>query len=310
MLTTGGKMMDDNNKTNQEKGEYDGKTKGMRLSPSTRDLYETMKKAAGGTDDTFIEHLLHITKLHDLQKTDPEFAEELKELQKYLSRFSSVYIRMRERGVDALEETKERSLEAIGRLEQDLMNIQLELAELQKLLAQKDEQLAVSLQSNSDLISKMEQLEKTTKTVEELNRLTNEKLEQKEKRINELLHAEKDVADMKEQLKTAKEEHKRERAEFKEAERELKNQLEQSQRENDRQQLENKESILQIKKEFERATEVLIKEKDMEVKEAEFRVKSEWQEKLSELKNELSEKHANRIAELLEKFQTNKDEKM
>lgn len=310
MLTNGGKMMDDNKKTNQEKGEYDGKTKGMRLSPSTRALYETMKEAAGGTDDTFIEHLLHITKLHDLQKTDPEFEEELKDLQKYLSRFSSVYIRMRERGADALEETKERSLEAIGRLEQDLMNIQLELAELQKRLAQKDEELANTLQINSDLSSKMEQLDKTTKTVEELNRLTNEKLEQKEKRIDELLLAEKDVIEMKERLQIAKQEHELERAEHKAAEIEFKRQLEEKQREIDRLQLENKEGILQLKKEFERETEVIIKEKDMEIKEAEFRVKSEWQEKLSELKNELSEKHSNRIAELIEKFQASKDEKM
>jgi len=282
------------------------KMKGMRLSNTTRNLYELMKQEVGGTDDTFIDHLLQIAKLHDMQISDPEFADELKELQKYLSRFSSVYIRMRERGADALEEAKKRSQETIERLEQDLVNIQLDLSNLQKRLTQREEELTTSYVTNGDLRTKMEQFEKTSKTFEDLVRLTNEKVEQKEKRIEELLGAEVAASEMKAQLEDVKKSSENELLAQKEVENELRRQLVEVQKEYDRRLKDAEDAAARMQKEHERALEVLKKEKEMETKEALLLERSEWQDRMTEMRTQLTDQHANKVAEMAERLQGKK----
>lgn len=281
-------------------------TKGMRLSPETRRLYDEMKAVAGGTDDTFIDQLLQISKLHDLKMTQPEFAEELKELQKHLTRLSSVFVRLRERGADALEEVKERTSEEVGRLEQELSNYRTEYSNMQKHLTQKEEELAAAHQASLDLRTKVLQLEKAAKTLEELNQLTKDKLVLRDARIAELEHAERDAAAMAEQLQNLTQSFEQERSVLKAAEKELRQQIEVNQKEFDRKLMEADAAAARTQQEHKRALEALTKEKDMEAREAVLQKQSEWQEKLAETKNELNEQYAIKLAELVERLQGKK----
>ncbi len=294
--------MDDIKDLNFDKG-TDGKTKGMRLSTTTRLMYEAMKAAAGGTDDTFIDHLLQISKLYDLQKTSPEFAEELKELQKYMSRLSSVYIRMREKGLDAVEEVKEKLLEEEVRMSQEMESLRMDLTVLQKKFSQKEEELTEAYSTNNDLHTKLIQFEKTSQALEEIRHLTGEKVAQLEKRVEDLNQAETDAAEMKLQLQEAQRIKNEELAKHKEVERVLRLQLEEQQKENDRRIKDTEAAAEQKEKEHVRALEVLKKETEMEAKEAFLKEKSLWQENMSKMMNQLSEQHANNMAEILEKIQ-------
>ncbi|WP_240416732.1 histone-lysine N-methyltransferase, H3 lysine-79 [Paenibacillus periandrae] len=296
------KIMDDIKDLNFDKG-TDGKTKGMRLSTTTRLMYEAMKAAAGGTDDTFIDHLLQISKLYDLQKTSPEFAEELKELQKYMSRLSSVYIRMREKGLDAVEEVKEKLLEEEVRMSQEMESLRMDLTVLQKKFSQKEEELTEAYSTNNDLHTKLIQFEKTSQALEEIRHLTGEKVAQLEKRVEDLNQAETDAAEMKLQLQEAQRIKNEELAKHKEVERVLRLQLEEQQKENDRRIKDTEAAAEQKEKEHVRALEVLKKETEMEAKEAFLKEKSLWQENMSKMMNQLSEQHANNMAEILEKIQ-------
>lgn len=301
--------MEENKKQSIDKSDFDGKTKGMRLSSSTRALYESMKEAAGVTDDSFIDHLLHILKLYELQQSEPEFESELKELQKYMNRISTVFIRMREKETDALEEVKDESRQHISHLEQVVNSLKDDLSNLQKQLATKEKELKELNVLNGDLKSKLEQSEKAIQTSESLNRLTNEKIEVLQKRVNDLEQAEEKLNYLESRLEEVQHTHTQKLASYKEQEVTLRKQILDLQRQNELLIQEATEVAEQKRKEYERDIEAIRKEMRMEAKENFLREKAEWQENMDQRINQISEQYTMRIAAILERLQLNKTDK-
>ncbi|OMF64421.1 hypothetical protein [Paenibacillus glucanolyticus] len=283
--------------------ENEGKTKGMRLSPSTRTMYDQMKAAAGGTDDAFIASLLQLSKLKDLQETEPGFAAELKELQKYLNRISSSFIRVMERGSDSLTEQKKESQDELQRLERVITSLKDEKNAQQKKLSIKDQELMELNEECDELRSKMVQYEKTIQAIEELNKLTNENNSKLQARVEELIDAEQKVIELKQQMHDLKENYDREIVNLKEVEKELRVRIEGISSEAKR----DKEELIQryndLQKEHKRNIEHIKKETEMEAREKIFKEKLELQKAMDQLR----ERHSETIEELLRKMQEKND---
>lgn len=278
-------------------------TKGMRLSQTTRSMYESMKEAAGGTDDTFVEQLLHIAKLHDIEQKQPEFSNEVKELQKYFSRFLTVYIRMMEKCEDEINTSEERVSEKLSEYQSEKEVLQHDIDDLKRALLKKEQELNASNLAFTELETKYKQLEKNMKTIEDLNRYTMDKLRHTEARELELSDAEKTIEELKRELLVIREKNEEVLIHQKETESELRKEAEELQRKLERTILDHNGIISRLNEDHDKSLHHLRKELEMEAREKILQEKIMWQEKTNSLLNQMTEEHANKIAEIVDKFQ-------
>ncbi|MEK5357875.1 histone-lysine N-methyltransferase, H3 lysine-79 [Paenibacillus sp. FSL L8-0709] len=273
--------------------------KSFKMDSDLKSLVNDRIEKSGMEGAEWLESLMALEVIHRISKDDPTVQHDLKDLEKFMNRIYHIMIRVYQRGADAVDEIKETSIEAASLVAAELEGLRIELSSVQKSLKQKEEELSTSYSTNIELRQKMEQFEKTAKTIEELNRLTKEKVDELQKRNDSLLDAEKAAAEMKDQLAELKQYYAQEMATQKEAETKLIQQLTDLQKDSDRRQKEVDETIAKILKEHEREKEILKKEMEMKAREELLNVKSKWQDKV----NEISEMHSGKMAELVDKLQ-------
>lgn len=277
-------------------------SKSFKMDTNLKNVVNERIEKSGMEGAEWLESLMALEVIHQIRKEDPAVEHDLKDLEKFMNRIFYILIRVYQRGADALDELKERSSEEASQVATELENLRYEQSILQKNLKQKEEELVNSSLINSELRQKMEQLEKTSNTVEELNRLTNEKVEQLKNRIEEIQHAEIAAVGMKEQLVELRQKHVQEITMKKEVEERLLKQLDDLQNECDRQVKESSDRMIRLKEEHEREKEILKQDMEMKLREELLNMKSNYLDKV----NELSEQHASKMAELVDKQQGNK----
>ncbi|MEK5183269.1 histone-lysine N-methyltransferase, H3 lysine-79 [Paenibacillus sp. FSL P4-0288] len=275
--------------------------KSFKMDSDLKSLVNDRIEKSGMEGAEWLESLMALEVIHRIRKDDPTVEHDLKDMEKFMNRIYHILIRVYQRGADAVDEIKETSIEAASLVAAELEGLRIELSSVQKSLKQKEEELDASYSTNIELRQKMEQFEKTAKTIEELNRLTKEKVEELQKRNDSLLDSEKAAAEMKDQLAELKQFYVQEMASQKEAEAKLIQQLTDLQKDSDRRQKEVDETIAKILKEHEREKEILKKEMEMKAREELLNVKSKWQDKI----NQISEMHSDKMAELVDKLQGN-----
>lgn len=272
--------------------------KSFKMDSELKNLINDRIEKSGMEGAEWLESLMALEVIHRIRKDDPTVEHDLKDLEKFMNRIYHILIRVYQRGADAVDEIKESSIEESSRVAAELEELRIELSTTQKILRQKEEELNTSYSTNIDLRQKMEQFEKTSKTIEELNRLTNEKVQELQKRNEALLNAEETVKVLENQLVELKQSHAQELAIQKEVETKLLMQLSGLQLENERLKKEMDETIIRLQKEHEREKEVIKKEMEMKSREEVLNLKSEWQEKI----NNITEQHAGKMAALADKI--------
>lgn len=210
--------------------------KSFKMDSDLKSLVNDRIEKSGMEGAEWLESLMALEVIHRIRKDDPTVEHDLKDMEKFMNRIYHILIRVYQRGADAVDEIKETSIEAASLVAAELEGLRIELSSVQKSLKQKEEELDASYSTNIELRQKMEQFEKTAKTIEELNRLTKEKVEELQKRNDSLLDSEKAAAEMKDQLAELKQFYVQEMASQKEAEAKLIQQLTDLQKDSDRKQ--------------------------------------------------------------------------
>lgn len=142
----------------------------------------------------------------------------------------------------------------------------------------------------------MEQLEKSSKAVEESFRLTTEKMEMLQGKIHELQGAEKAAAEAKEQIQEMKLAHANVLASKKEEEARLTQSLTDLQKELDRRQKQFYDEMVRLKKDHTRELDLIRKDLEMKAKEeSQLRI------------NHINEQHAEKMAELIDRMHHGKN---
>jgi DNA repair exonuclease SbcCD ATPase subunit len=144
------------------------KVKGFRLKPDTRRVYEAMRDASKSTDDEFLERLLHVAKVWEVQQSKPEFEEDVKDLQRYMGRLTTLFIRVLERGSDAVEEEKKNTETLLMQKDEDLHGLSETITTILKREQEREILLAQLQKDKAELQDKYDQLIKGTKTMDEL----------------------------------------------------------------------------------------------------------------------------------------------
>lgn len=276
-------------------------SKSFKMDTNLKNIVNERIEKSGMEGAEWLESLMALEVIHRIKDDEPAIEQDLKDLEKFMNRIYHILIRVYQRGSDAIEELKENSLEEASRVAEELEHLRFELSMAHKNLNQKEEELGASYTKNSELRQKLEQSEKTSKTIEELNRLTNEKVEQLQIRIEELLNAERAAEELKEQVVELRQSHAQEISLKKEEEANLLQQLTDLQKESDRQQKDADEIIARLQNDHEREKEILKKDMEMKAREEILNLKSECQEKI----NQISEQHATKVAILVDKLQGN-----
>ncbi|OPA77718.1 hypothetical protein BVG16_14865 [Paenibacillus selenitireducens] len=277
--------------------------KSIKMESELKSLVNERIEKSGMEGAEWLESLMALEIIHTIRNSDSAVENDLKDLEKYMNRVYHLLIRVYQRGADAVDEMKEQSMEEVAQASQKVETVRVELSQAQKRLTQKEEELAISNRITSELHEKMQQYEKTAKAAEEINRLTQEKVVQLTKTIEELHKIEADAVAMKSEALDFKRLSDEELAKQKEIEKELRREIEQQHKQNERLLKEAEEAVLRMQKEHDRAYEVVIKEKEIEYKELLLREKIDWQEQMTQMRNQLTEQHANTMAEWVGRMQ-------
>jgi hypothetical protein len=277
--------------------------KSIKMESELKSLVNERIEKSGMEGAEWLESLMALEIIHTIRNSDSAVENDLKDLEKYMNRIYHLLIRVYQRGADAVDEMKEQSMEEVAQASQKVETVRVELSQAQKRLTQKEEELAISNRITSELHEKMQQYEKTAKAAEEINRLTQEKVVQLTKTIEELHKIEADAVAMKSEALDIKRLSDEELAKQKEIEKELRREIEQQHKQNERLLKEAEETVLHMQKEHDRAYEVVIKEKEIEYKELLLREKIDWQEQMTQMRNQLTEQHANTMAEWVGRMQ-------
>lgn len=282
------------------------KVKGIRLPEESAQLAKEMYAESGYTNEgEFFSSLIEMAQLK-VGKIEPAVVSDLKEFEKLANRFYFLFLNMLIRSKDAIEEhAKGHSIE-IENKSIELEALRDENQTLQKQLLKKEEELSSKDSIISDYQGKMISLEKTVKALEDLNHMTNEKSEQFELRIEELVKFEKEVQELNVQLSNTKKFLEQELDRHMEDETRLQQQLADQKKECERWKMKYKEEKEKLQKDHERELDMTRKEIEMEAKNTLLSEKSKWQEIKAQELREQSEHYNLKIAELLERMRDKK----
>ncbi|MEK3987906.1 hypothetical protein MHB77_31780 [Paenibacillus sp. FSL K6-3166] len=280
-------------------------TKGIKMSEEALEVVNSRIEASGMDAGEWLESLMALEVIKEIQKHDPAVEYDLKDLEKHMNRVYHILIRIYQRGADSVEEIKLNSLEDTSNLSQELESLRVEFSHIQKRLSQKEEELIEASATQIDLRTKMDLLEKTATTLEELNRLNNDKLKELKAKIDEQLHIEQEAIKVKNELVEQRKSYEQELQMQKEEVIRIRKENEELEKDNNMKKIEHDSKIDQLMKAHERELEILKKEMEMTAKETLLKEKSLWQENSNLKIDQLTKEHMHSMTELIKKFQSN-----
>lgn len=112
-------------------------TKGIKMSEEALEVVNSRIEASGMDAGEWLESLMALEVIKEIQKHDPAVEYDLKDLEKHMNRVYHILIRIYQRGADSVEEIKLNSLEEASNLSQELESLRVEFSHIQKRLSQK-----------------------------------------------------------------------------------------------------------------------------------------------------------------------------
>ncbi|NHN34770.1 hypothetical protein [Paenibacillus agricola] len=269
-------------------------TKGIKMTEERMALVNARIAASGLEADEYLESLMALETMKDLQKRNPTASHTLREIEKLVNRIYHATARIYEEGENSVDDLKGQSAAFAMEREAEREAARQENKILLKKLAQKDEELAVANKQANEYRLQAEQAAKAGTALEELARLSKDKAAQLEAQLGVLQAAAGEAAALREHLLFSENKRKENMEQHQEAERLLREEASELRREAARSQ----QAAQEAEARYHHQSEFQLKQKEMESRELLLKEKEEWQEKLAAA----NEQHATRLAQLIDRL--------
>lgn len=178
------------------------KTKGFKMDEEKLEEVNARISATGLESTEWLESLMALETLHNIRKNDPRIEEDLKDLEKHMNVIYSLFIRINQKAIEVVEETKADSDEKNERHAIEIEELNREITELKKEVAvlKRDNSLLAEYKDEARI--ETERIKKSADTLEQLNRHMAEDNNRLNIQLNELQKIADEYLELKKTIKT------------------------------------------------------------------------------------------------------------
>ncbi|MBD7970343.1 hypothetical protein [Paenibacillus gallinarum] len=257
--------------------------KSIKMDSDFKKIVNEKIAESGMEGAEWLKSLMALEALHNIRETNPELEYDLKDLEKHMNIIFNLFIRMYQRGETAVIESKEEAKKLVEVSKIELKDLKGQVADLTNENKKYTEELDRTILENKDLQVMMNQYAKSAETLDEMNRLLNDKIQTLEKEVEAFNELKKENEQLKIEMNNLKGKHKEDISYLEEIVSKQKDEFTQFKKNSEIQIKEAEEKLDRKEFEFKQITESLKREHALSLKEAILEEKLIWQEKIQKI---------------------------
>lgn len=257
--------------------------KSFKMDSDFKKLVNEKIANSGMEGAEWLKSLMSLEALYSIRETNPELEYDLKDLEKHMNIIFNLFIRMYQRGDTAVSESKKEAGRLIEASKIEVNNLKDQMAELTGENKKYAEELERMVLENKDLQVEMNRYAKSAETLEEMNRLLNDKIQTLQKEMESYGEMKIENEQLKIEMKKMKDTYQDDLRSLEESIYKQKEELTQIINNKEMQIRETKETLDRKEYEFKQITESLKRGHALSLKEAVLEERLIWQDKIQKI---------------------------